>query len=91
MNRRHDQFNAYVIDTLDDELYDILIYNLDIYECVYYILETIITTKPDLTDDFLNAIYFKTCGFLKYYNNNYRPIYHLEKYFLFLTSVIHKY
>ena len=32
MNRRHDQFNAYVIDTLDDELYDILMYALELCE-----------------------------------------------------------
>ena len=28
--------------------------------------------------------------FFKYYNNNYRPIYHLENYVLYLVKLIHE-
>ena len=74
---------------LRNNLYDILIYNLDIYECIYYILEFIIQNKTDLNQDFLNTLYFKTCEFFKYYNNNYRPIYHLESYILYIIKILH--
>ena len=73
-----------------DVLYDIMIYNLDVSDCVFYILYTLY--KEGLYDkDKLCIIMLKTYEFFQYYNNNYRPIYHLEKYFLFLISVIHKY
>ena len=68
-----------------DLLYDILIYNTDIYESVWYIFSTLVKDKW-IPDEKIDEIMNKTCEFLKYYNNNYRPIYHMEKYFL---SFIH--
>jgi hypothetical protein len=71
-----------------DLLYDIFIYNLDITDCIWYILTNLIElNKIDKQD--LSNILLKTYSFLKYYNNNYRPIYHLESYLYYLTSVIH--
>jgi len=40
-----------------------------------------------LTDDSANEIFIETFSFLQYYNNNYRPIYHLEN---FLYKIINK-
>tara|TARA_B100000424_G_scaffold205315_1_gene162372 strand:- start:285 stop:1367 length:1083 start_codon:yes stop_codon:yes gene_type:complete len=62
---------------LRNHLYDMLTYNLDIIECIWYILKNLITL--DLLDKkniscIINDLYSQ----LKYYNNNYRPIYHLE-------------
>ena len=70
-------------------LYDLLIYNLNISECIFLIIENIIIKKQDLKNDFLDKIYFKTCEFFKYFNNNYRPIYHMENYILFIIDIIH--
>lgn len=70
-------------------LYDLLIYNLDIHESTFYIIENIIVLKPDLNDDFISKIFLKTCEFLKYFNNNYRPIYHMENYILYIMNLIH--
>lgn len=73
-----------------DNIYDIFIYNLDISECVWYILETLIL-KNSITDEIeIDKILYKTYSFLKYYNNNYRPIYHLESYLFYLISIIHE-
>jgi hypothetical protein len=85
------------IDTLKfmkfrDYLYDIFIYNLDITDCVWYILSSLISQKcitTDINTGNMSPILLKTYVFLKYYNNNYRPIYHLESYLFYLTSVIH--
>jgi len=71
-----------------DLLYDIFIYNLDITVCIWYILTQLIKEKKICKKD-LSNILTKTYDFLKYYNNNYRPIYHLESYLFYLTSIIH--
>jgi hypothetical protein len=73
-----------------DLLYDIFIYNLDITDCIWYILSRLIQEKNLVKVHFSNLL-LKTYIFLKYYNNNYRPIYHLESYLFYLTSVIHGY
>jgi len=71
-----------------DYLYDIFIYNLDIAVCINYILTTLLVQHP-LSIDKITQIYIRTYRFLKYYNNNYRPIYHLESYLYYLVTVIH--
>jgi hypothetical protein len=73
-----------------DILYDIFIYNLDITDCVWYILDTLIN-KNLIEKDNLPEIMIKTYCFFQYYNNNYRPIYHLENYLFFLIQTIHKF
>jgi len=73
-----------------DTLYDILTYNLDVTECLWYILRYFIEnnylSSQDITD-----ILDKSYYFLKYYNNNYRPIYHLESIMFYIINKIHKY
>jgi hypothetical protein len=71
-----------------DLLYDIFIYNLDITDCIWYIL-TNLTKKKKIQTSNMSEILLKTYNFLKYYNNNYRPIYHLESYLFYLTRIIH--
>jgi len=71
-----------------DILYDIFIYNLDITDCVWYILSTLIEQKY-IKREHLSKIMFKTYTFFQYYNNNYRPIYHVENYLLYLAKLIH--
>lgn len=73
-----------------DVLYDIFIYNLDITDCIWYILTNLIQTKKIKQVDMSNIL-LRTYGFLKYYNNNYRPIYHLESYLCYLIRIIHGY
>jgi hypothetical protein len=71
-----------------DILYDIFIYNLDIYECIWYILLKLINEKK-IEKKHLSQIMIKTYCFFQYYNNNYRPIYHVENYLLYLAKIIH--
>ena len=73
-----------------DLLYDVFIYNLDITDCIWYILTSLSKSKHVKMQD-MSRILLKTYNFLKYYNNNYRPIYHLESYLFYLISVIHEY
>jgi len=73
---------------LRDHLYNIFIYHLDLNECIWEIL--IYFIDEGLIDaDKMERILFFLSRFLKYYNNNYRPIYHLERFVLFLCKEIH--
>jgi hypothetical protein len=73
-----------------DLLYDVFIYNLDIFECVWY-MSTFLIRKKIINKTNLSNFLMKTFDFLKYYNNNYRPIYHLESYLFYITTVFHNY
>jgi hypothetical protein len=72
-----------------DTLYDILTYNLDMTECLWYILRHFIE-NDFIKDQEISSILKKTHPFLKYYNNNYRPIYHLESIMYTIINTIHK-
>jgi hypothetical protein len=73
-----------------DSLYDILTYNLDITDCLWYILHYFIHEKY-LENVNMCEVLEKIFVFLKYYNNNYRPIYHLESIFFYLLLTINDY
>jgi hypothetical protein len=74
-----------------DILYDILIYNLDVSECIWYILSHFIHSGHLSKSEDISSILEKLSIFLKYYNNNYRPIYHLESIFFTIINKIHGY
>jgi len=69
-------------------LYDIFIYDLDLTECVYYIIHELIKMKRIKTKH-VSGLIEKTYLFFHLYNNNYRPIYHLESYIYYLIKTIH--
>ena len=73
-----------------DILYDTFIYNLDISDSIWYILFKLIEEKK-IKKEHLSLIMIKTYTFFQYYNNNYRPIYHLENYILYLAKIIHNF
>ena len=81
------------IISLRDNLYDILLYGLDVTECLWYILYYFVETEifVDKSGETLSEIMTKINSFLKYYNNNYRPIYHLESIFIYLITKIYHY
>jgi hypothetical protein len=73
-----------------DIIYDILIYNLDAAECIWYILCHFIMNNK-LGSQHITDILNKTYSFLKCYNNNYRPIYHLERILFYIIIKIYGY
>ena len=72
-----ENYEEIVFSNFRDIIYDILIYNLDVSECLWYILNHFIK-KDKLKEKSISEILEKMYVFLKYYNNNYRPIYHIE-------------
>jgi hypothetical protein len=73
-----------------DTLYELLIYNIEINESVWYILYYFISdgklNKNDVSD-----ILIKCYPSFKYFNNNYRPIYHLESIMFYIIKKIQNY
>jgi hypothetical protein len=80
--------NTLKITELRNHLYDILIYNIDVFECIWYILKYFISQNKLQTKEISLAIR-QTFIFLKYYNNNYRSIYHLESIVLYIFNKVH--
>tara|TARA_Y100001970_G_C14249849_1_gene871011 strand:+ start:4224 stop:5135 length:912 start_codon:yes stop_codon:yes gene_type:complete len=72
---KKDKENLY--KTLRDIIYNILIKNYNIYNITNHIIFTLI--EMDLIVDHEKLLQ-NNYNFIKYYNNNYRPIYHLEKF-----------
>ena len=80
-----DKFNY---TSFRDNIYDLLILNMDIHESIWYIIKELYINKKiknEDTPDIIKKMYM----FFQYYNNNYRPIYHLESFLLYLLSKIH--
>lgn len=69
--------------------YNILIYNLNLYECIQYIVFELLK-KNTINNEKMFELLIRTGDFFKYYNNNYRPIYHLEAYILYLIKIFNE-
>lgn len=72
--------------TFREEIYNLLIYNLNIFHCIGYILGHLIQNKHIHNKNIIDVMQM-TQLFFKKYNNNFRPIFHLENYFLFLMMI----
>jgi len=82
--------NELKYDELRECLYDLLTYDINIQECVWFILRRLLM-EGSLLPEMMNDIMIHTYIFLQYFNNNYRPIYHLENFVLLLVCKIHGY
>ena len=82
-------YNGLSYSELRETIYDILIYKNDINDVIWYVIKELINCGLLKTDK-LGDVLFKTIQFFQLYNNNYRPIYHLENYFYYLVIVVHE-
>jgi len=73
---------------LREQLYDILVYNLNVDTCVWFLLEKLIAEKK-INQEQLTCVLVKVFEFFKNYNNNYRPIYHLERLAIKIIQIVH--
>ena len=77
------------ISEFRNNLYDILIYNIDVFECIYHIITYFILSN-EIPESEIQDLLNKTYSFFQYYNNNYRPIYHLENIMFYIINKINK-
>jgi len=73
---------------LREQLYDILVYNLSVEECVWNIVKKLINENM-IKQKNIQLSFRKVLDFLETYNNNYRPIFHLEKLTINLMKIVH--
>jgi hypothetical protein len=79
----------YNIKNIRTLLYDILIYHLNYHECFYYIIKTLIQKKL-IDNNKISDLIYNSLIFFKNYNNNYRPIFHLESFTLYLIELLNE-
>ena len=82
-----ENIDNYSFGELRDLLYNLLIFNIDISLFLFYTINYFINKKKlnkTNIEKILNSIYL----FFLQYNNNYRPIFHLERIFYILCKTI---
>lgn len=80
--------NTFSFSILREQLYDILVYNLSLEECVWNIVKKLINENM-IKQKNIQLSFRKVLDFLETYNNNYRPIFHLEKLTINLMKIVH--
>jgi hypothetical protein len=74
---------------LRESIYELFISNLNIYEYVWYIISKIISDDLLNDNNKISLILLETIRFFRFFNNNYRPIYHIEKFLLKIIYIYH--
>jgi len=75
---------------LREQIYELLTYNIDIITSIQYIIFNLLADN-EIEQSKINDILDHTFISVKYYNNNYRPIYHIESILLYITAKIYNY
>ena len=99
MNSRENYANQFIdiVENYQDKqfidirntIYNFFIYGIDISESLWMVINHFIKEKK-LNEENIDFILSRLYIFFKYYNNNYRPIYHLESIIYYLIKIIHE-
>ena len=79
------------ISQLDPKTIKKIFYNIDIAETICYILYYCIENELFDRKTSISDTIKQTFTFLKYFNNNYRSIYHIESMIILIMCKIHNY
>jgi hypothetical protein len=71
---------------LREKLYQLLIMNYNIYDSFYYLI-TLLIKKEYINNDNIGNVLKKYIHIIEKYNNNYRTIYHLEHFIIYLINI----
>lgn len=82
-----ENIELYGFTEMRDKIYDILVMNQNPWLVIWEILYNLIKNDR-IPENKVNIVLEETYRFLELYNNNYRPIYHLERYVYFLATII---
>lgn len=77
------------IYVLRDHLYKLLIYDINIHHCLYYILNKLIETSKINQENIIDVVN-KLVDFYKTYYNNYRSIFHIESVIIQLILIVNR-
>jgi hypothetical protein len=83
----HDYITTMVFNPnqLREQLYSILIFDTGVEKLINYLL-----LHLNMTTEQRQHMIEETVSFVSYFTNNYRPIFHLEKYIYSIIKIIHK-
>ena len=70
-----------------ENIYNLFIYNYNIYDSIFYILNYLIDNNY-INIDNNSELFIKLINILYYYNNNYRQIFHLERFIVYLINKV---
>lgn len=70
-------------------IYELLIYNYNIHDCMQYLFELLIKNNY-INDENIMFIFKNYRKIIEKYNNNYRSIFHLERFIIFLINLNNK-
>lgn len=76
------------IKVLRNNIYDIFTYNLCVKTCIKDIIFGVLKVF-ELSNQQIKNIFLETNKFYTLFNNNYRPIYHIENLILSLIKIVH--
>ena len=82
------QYETLDIKVLRNNIYDIFTNNLCVKTCIKDIVFGVLKVFK-LSNEHIKKIFLETNNFYKLYNNNYRPIYHIENLILSLIKIVH--
>ena len=77
-----------VFSELRECIYDLFVYDTNIHLSIWSVLSRLIN-EGYIDEQNIDACIEQTFELFKLYNNNYRPIYHVEKYLYKLITLIH--
>jgi DNA polymerase III delta prime subunit len=97
---KYDKYKDILLDTIinieklnllqfRETIYDLLIYNLSIDTILFMLINDLIYLKK-LDENKICKLLVYLYDFFKFYNNNYRPIYHLEKILLYIVVLVNE-
>lgn len=79
--------SSFVYTDLRDKIYDIYVSNQNAWIITWKILRNLILSNK-IPESKYDDVVDETYKYLELFNNNYRPIYHLERYIYFLATTI---
>ena len=71
-----------------DVLYDMLVYNMDVHDCINNVMVYLFQNNHIDENQYYDLMIHLYKAY-KQYNNNYRPIYHLENIYYYLLTCVH--
>ena len=84
-----ENYDSLDIKILRNHIYDIFTYNLCVKTCIKDIVFGLIKVF-ELSNEKIRRIFLETNNFYRLYNNNYRPIYHIENLIITYIKIIHE-
>ncbi len=78
--------NAWSLFQWREKLYELLIVNDNIHDCFAYLIQRLVEAEY-LNDENVDSFFPRYAEIMEKYNNNYRTIYHLERFIVYVRNL----